>query len=105
MIITDLPTITVAPIGHRIAQVAITLPDVTLGPDWEIILPPAVLAGSGLHQISLSERDIYVEDDAGRYDIIPYTELAMLLEDGPLATVSPVPAAAHTNGHNGSHAR
>lgn len=89
----DLPTITVTPISHTVARVAITFPDVQLaGDSWEILLPPPILASSGLANLTITGHGLYVEDHAGRYDFIPFSEFAMLLDD---ATVSPV---VHHNG-------
>lgn len=92
-----LPTITVTPIGHRTARVAIPtveLPAVA----WEIILPRAVIAPAGLSNLTFTDQGLYLEDAAGRWDYIPYAELAALLKYGPDATVT-LPPLPHTNGN------
>lgn len=76
-------------------------PTVRIRPNtsWEITLPPSILAGTNLDQISITSDGLYIADVYGRYDLIPFDELASLLEDGPLATVSLTAALVATNGH------
>lgn len=76
------------------------LPTVSIRPNtsWEITLPPSILAGTALDQISITSNGLYIEAH-GVYDLIPFDELAILLEDQPLATVMPTAALVATNGH------
>jgi hypothetical protein len=78
----------------------IDLPTISIRPNttWEITLPPSILAGSILDQISLTDCGLYIEAH-GHYDLIPFDELASLLEDGPFDTVMPTAALVATNGH------
>lgn len=65
------------------------LPTVSIRPNtsWEITLPPSILAGTALDQISITSNGLYIEAH-GVYDLIPYAELATLLQYGPDATVT-----------------
>lgn len=87
---TTLPTLT---IGHPLTARTAQLPAI----GWEIILPPAALASTGLNNLTLTDQGLYLADAAGRWDYIPYTELASLLEHSPDATVTL--AMTHTNGN------
>lgn len=61
------------------------IPAVNIAPsaDWEIILFPPALLAVGLRMVSITDRGIYIEDLVGRYDLIPFAELALLLETAP----------------------
>lgn len=78
----------------------IDLPTVSIRPNttWEITLPPSILAGTALDQISITDAGLYIEAH-GHYDLIPFDELASLLEDGPFDTAMPTAALVATNGH------
>lgn len=52
-----------------------------------------------LNNITLTDQGIYLANAAGRWDYIPYTELASLLEHSPDATITLAPAMTHTNGN------
>lgn len=58
------------------------LPTTTIDPDlgWEIILPVAALANTGLVKCSLTPDGIYIENTAGQYDLIGFDDLAYLLD-------------------------
>lgn len=76
----------------------IDIPTIRIDPsaNWEITLPPSALLAAGLRQVSLTNQGIYIEDVYGRCDLIPFDELASLLDDGPDTTVSPtLPARAY----------
>lgn len=76
----------------------IDIPTIRIAPsaNWEITLPRSALFTAGLSQVSLTDKGLYIEDFYGRYDLIPFDELAMLLEDGAETTVSPIlPSKAH----------
>lgn len=89
---TTLPTLT---IGHPLMARTAQLPAI----GWEIILPPAVIAPAGLTNLTFTDQGIYLSDTAGRWDYIPYTELASLLQHGPDATVTLTPTMPNGNGN------
>lgn len=56
-------------------------PPTSFSSNWELILPPSVIAAAGLSNLTVTADGIYIEDCAGRYDLIPFHELAALLAD------------------------
>lgn len=60
-----------------------TLPRTTLDSDlgWEIIIPEITLANTGLAKVSVTPDGIYIESPDGHYDLLPFAELAELLQD------------------------